>query len=130
MLLCFIWFVVFFLLSTTFAWLSFIDFLLTSCCGIHNCVLVIHFSFTNYVSTLHSEVFKCGLRLEIGKPMDELHLFTHHVIHELEISIMLQLLKSIVTNNLVTWGWMTFEIYSEWLNGVLTHVIYTISVCH
>jgi len=85
-----IWFVVFLLLSTTFAWLSFIDFLLTSCCGIHNWVLVIHFSFTNYVSTLHSEVLKCGLRPDIGKSMDELHLFTYHVIHEhgIEISIM------------------------------------------
>jgi hypothetical protein len=59
----------------------------------------------------YSEVLKCGLRLDIGKSMDELHLFTCHVIHEhgIEISIMLQLLKTIVTNNLVTWGWMTFE---------------------
>jgi hypothetical protein len=118
-MLCFIWFVIFLLLSTTFAWLSFIDFLLTSCCGIHNCVLVIHFSFTNYVPTPRSEVLKCGLRPDIGKSTNELHLFTRHFIHEhgIEISIMLQLLKTIVTNDLVTWGWLTFESIVNNLTG-------------
>jgi hypothetical protein len=38
--------------------------------------------------------------------MNFIHLFTRHVIHEhgIEISIMLKLLKTIVTNNLMTWG--------------------------
>jgi hypothetical protein len=51
------------------------------------------------------------LGLHILKSTDELHPPMCHVIKEygIEISIMLQLLETIITNSLMTCGWMTFE---------------------
>lgn len=80
--------------------------------SIHGCIKLIK----NDITILINIFFNCKviikvLGLHVLKSMDDLHPPMCHVIkeHGVEISIMLQLLETIITNSLMTCGWMTFE---------------------